>query len=65
MVLTKKSGNNQNKNVKKGSKGKYFKGWCNHCGKFGHKKADCWDLEKQEREASGKQEEGPERSNKC
>ena len=44
MALNVKSGNNQNKNVKKGSKGKYFKGRCNHCGKFGHKKADCWDL---------------------
>ena len=44
MVLNVKNGNNQNKNIKKGSKGKYFKGRCNHCGKFGHKKADCWDL---------------------
>ena len=44
MALTVKSGNNQNQNLKKGSKGKYFKGRCNHCGKFGHKKADCWDL---------------------
>ena len=44
MALNVKSGNNQNKNNKKGSKGKYFKGRCNHCGKFGHKKADCWDL---------------------
>ena len=44
MALIRKSGNNQNKNIKKGSKGKYFKGRCNHCGKFGHKKADCWDL---------------------
>ena len=44
MALAVKSGKNQNKNVKKGSKGKYFKGRCNHCGKFGHKKADCWDL---------------------
>ena len=44
MALRMKSGNNQNKNIKKGSKGKYFKGRCNHCGKFGHKKAECWDL---------------------
>ena len=44
MALNVKSGNNQNKNIKKESKGKYFKGRCNHCGKFGHKKADCWDL---------------------
>ena len=42
------SGNNQNKNVKKGSKRKYFKGRCHHCGKFGHKKADCWDLKNKE-----------------
>ena len=44
MALNVKSGNNQNKNIKKGSKGKYFKGRCNHCGNFGHNKADCWDL---------------------
>ena len=44
MALNVKSGNNQNKNVKKGNKGKFFKGRCNHCGKYGHKKADCWDL---------------------
>ena len=44
MALTVKSGNNQNQNMKKGSKGKYFKGRCNHCGKFGHKNVDCWDL---------------------
>ena len=34
MILNVKSGNNQNKNIKKGSKGKYFKGRCNHCGKI-------------------------------
>ena len=44
MALSMKSGNTQNKNIKKGSKGKYLKRRCNHCGKFGHKKADCWDL---------------------
>ena len=44
VALTVKSGISQNRNVKRGSKGKYFKGWCNHCGKLGHKKADCWDL---------------------
>ena len=43
MALTMKSSDNQNKNIKRGSKGKYFKGRCNHCGKFGHKKAGCWD----------------------
>ena len=44
MALNMKSSNNQSKNIKKGSKGKYFKGRCNHCGKFRHKKPDCWDL---------------------
>ena len=44
MALNMKSSNNQSKSIKKGSKGKYFKGRCNHCRKFGHKKADCWDL---------------------
>ena len=44
MTLNMKSTNNQSKNIKKGNKGKYFKGRRNHCGKFGHKKADCWDL---------------------
>ena len=23
---------------------KQFKGRCNHCGKYGHKKTDCWEL---------------------
>ena len=44
MSLNMKSSNNQSRNIKKGNKGKFFKGRCNHCGKFGHKKADCWDL---------------------
>ena len=35
MALNVKSGNNQNKNVKKGNKGKFFKGRCNHCGNMG------------------------------
>ena len=52
MALNVKSGNNQNKNVKKGSKGKYFKGRCNHCEKFGHKMADCWDLKRSIRKIS-------------
>ena len=44
MVLNMKSSNSQSKNIKKGCIGKYYKGRCNHCGKFGHKKADCCDL---------------------
>ena len=44
MSLNMQRSNNQNKNIKKGSKGKYFEGRWNHCGKYGHKEADCWDL---------------------
>ena len=44
MALNMKSSNNQSRNIKKGKEGKFFKGRCNHCGKFGHKKADWWDL---------------------
>ena len=44
MALNMKSSNNQSRNIKKGNKGKFFKGRCNHCGKYGHKKADCCDL---------------------
>ena len=44
MARNMKSSNNQSKSIKKGNKGKFFKGRCNHCGKYGHKKADCWDL---------------------
>ena len=70
MALTVKSGNNQNKNIKKGSKGKYFKGRCNNCGKFGHKKADCWDLknkkeEHQENEKKVQKDKSKVRCFKC
>ena len=41
MALNMKSSNNQSRNIKKGNKGRFFKGGCNHCGKYGHKKADC------------------------
>ena len=44
MALNMKSSNNQSRNIKKENKGKFCKGRCNHCGKFAHKKADCWDL---------------------
>ena len=44
MALNMKSSRNQSKNIKKGNKGRFFKGRRNHCGKYGHKKADCWDL---------------------
>ena len=45
IALNMKSSNNQSRNIKKGNKGKFFKGRWNHCGKYGYKKADCWDLE--------------------
>ena len=44
MALKMKSSKNQSQTFKKGSKQKYIKGRCNHCGSFGHKKAECWDL---------------------
>ena len=43
MALNLKSGNNQNKNIKKGSKESTSKEGATIL-KFGHKKADCWDL---------------------
>ena len=65
MALNVKSGNNQNKN-----KGKYFKGRCNHCRKFGHKKADCWDMKNkkekhQEDEKKVQKDKSKVRSFKC
>ena len=47
MALNMKS-SNQSRNIKKRNKGRFFKGWCSHCGKYGHKKADCWDLKNKE-----------------
>ena len=44
MTLNMKSSSNQSRNIKKGNEGKFFKGKCNHCGKYGYKKADSWDL---------------------
>ena len=48
MALNMKSSNNQSRNIKKGNKGKFFRGRCTHCGKYGHKKADCWELKNKE-----------------
>ena len=44
MALNMKRSSNQNRNIRKGNKGRFFKGRCNNSGKYGHKKADCWDL---------------------
>ena len=46
MALNMQSSSNQSKNIKKGNKGTFLKGRYNHCGKYRHKKADCWDLKK-------------------
>ena len=48
MALNMTSSSSQSRNIKKGNKGGFFKGRCNHCGKYGHKKADCWDLKNKE-----------------
>ena len=55
MALNMNSSSNQSRNIKKGNKGKFFKGRFNHCGKYGHKNADCWDL-KNKREKSQENE---------
>ena len=55
MNLNMKSSNNQSRNIKKGNKGKFFKGRWNHFRIFGHKKIDCWDL-KNNREKSQENE---------
>ena len=47
MAMNMKSSSNQSRNIRKGNKGRFFKGRCNQ---YGHKKADCWDLKnKQEK----------------
>ena len=44
LALNMKSTSDQIQIIKKGNKGRFFKGRCNHCGKYRHKKTDCWDL---------------------
>ena len=51
MALNMKSSSYQSKNIKKENKGRFFKGRCNHCGKYGHKKADCWDLKNKQQKS--------------
>ena len=70
MSFNMKSSNKQSRNIKKGNKGKFFRGRCNHCGKFGHKKADCWDLKNrreknQESERKVQKEKSNVRCFKC
>ena len=48
IALTMKSSNAQSRNINRGNKGKFFKRRCANCGKYGHKKADCWDLKNKE-----------------
>ena len=64
MALTMKSSSNQSRNIKKGNKGRFFKGRCNHCGKHGHKKAGCWDLKnKQEKSQESERKVQKDNSN--
>ena len=58
MALNMKSSSNQSKNIKKGNKGRFFKGRCNYCGKYGHKKADCWDLKNKEEKSQESERKG-------
>ena len=64
MALNMKSSSDQSRNIKKGNKGKFFKGRHNHCGKYGHKKADCWDLKnKQEKSQESERKVQNDKSN--
>ena len=70
MALNMKSSRNQSKNIKKGEKGRFLQGRCNHYGKSGHKKADCWDLKSkqesgQENERKGQKDKSKVRCFKC
>ena len=64
MALNMKSSSNQSSNIKKGNKGGFFKGRCSHCGKYGHKKAACWDLKnKQEKSQESERKVQKDKSN--
>ena len=70
IALNINSSSKQSNNIKKRSKGRFFKGSCNHCGKYGHKKADCWDLKSkqesgQENERTGQKDKSKVRCFKC
>ena len=70
MALDMKSSNNQSRNIKRGNKGTVFEGRCAHCGKYGHKKVDCWKLKNkeensQERERNVKKDRSNIRCFKC
>ena len=64
IALNMKSSSNQSRSIKKENKGRFFKGRCNHCGKFGHEKADCWDLKnKKEKHQENKKKVQKDKSN--
>ena len=67
MVVNMKSSNNRSKNIKKGNKGRFVKGRGNHCGTFGHKKADCWDLKnkKQKHQENKKKVQKDKSNDRC
>jgi len=44
-----KGGSKSGTGAFKGDKAKRFNGKCNHCGKQGHSKTDCWELPKMRR----------------
>ena len=66
MALNMKSSSNQSKRIKKRNKGRFFKGRCNHCGKYGHKKDDRWYLKKkQEKSQESERKVQKDKSNTC
>ncbi len=64
MALSMKGNNKQGQTNNKLPRGKYFKGRCNHCGKWGHKKSDCWDL-KNKKEGDQNKEKKDKSHIKC
>ena len=64
MALNMKSSSNQRRNITKGNKGRFLKGRCNHCGNYGHKKADCRDLKiKQDKSQDNERKVKKDKSN--
>ena len=64
MALNMKISSHQSRNIKNENKGRFFKGRCHHSGKYGHKKADCWDLKnKQEKSQESERKVQKDKSN--
>ena len=64
MALNMNNSSNQSKNIKKGNKGRFFTERCNHWGRYGNRKAHCWDLKnKQEKSQENERKVQKDKSN--